>query len=705
MTTLIIDGKEIEVDPSLTLLQACELAGAEIPRFCYHERLSVAGNCRMCLVEWVGAPKPQASCALQVRDIQPRRDGTPARINTNSPLARRAREGVMEFLLINHPLDCPICDQGGECDLQDQAMGYGRAAFNRFGESKRAVEEKYMGPLIKTIMTRCIHCTRCIRFGTEIAGVPDLGATGRGEDMEVVTYLEKAMESELSGNVIDLCPVGALTSKPYAFTARPWELRKTESIDVMDALGSSIRVDCRGREVVRILPRVHEDVNEEWISDKTRFIWDGLRRQRLDTPYIRKNGKLAPAGWAEALGVVAEKMKTAPAKMAAIVGDLAAAEEIKALKDLMTSLGVVHIDCRQDGAALGGPRPSYLFNTTIAGLEAADAILLIGTNPRWEAPVLNARIRKTWLNGDLKVGNVGDAFDLTYPVEQLGANVNVLEQLAGGTHPFAKVLSAAKRPMLILGQGALARADGLAILKLAVKIAASTGMIGPKGAVGEGGWNGFNVLHGAASRVGALDLGFVPGQGGRNVAGILDGASKGEIELVYLLGADEIDMDRLGSAFVVYQGTHGDAGANRADVVFPGAAYTEKSGLYVNTEGRVQIANRAAFPPGEAKEDWAILRALSEVVGKTLPYDTLEALRDAIVAEAPQFALLDRVPDGPGPDPAIWDVIGADGPLDTNTALRSSVHDFYLTNPIARASETMAECSRLFVQRTKMAAE
>ncbi|MCH8858083.1 MAG: NADH-quinone oxidoreductase subunit G, partial [Proteobacteria bacterium] len=412
MTTLIIDGKEIEVDPSLTLLQACELAGAEIPRFCYHERLSVAGNCRMCLVEWVGAPKPQASCALQVRDIQPRRDGTPARINTNSPLARRAREGVMEFLLINHPLDCPICDQGGECDLQDQAMGYGRAAFNRFGENKRAVEEKYMGPLIKTIMTRCIHCTRCIRFGTEIAGVPDLGATGRGEDMEVVTYLEKAMESELSGNVIDLCPVGALTSKPYAFTARPWELRKTESIDVMDALGSSIRVDCRGREVVRILPRVHEDVNEEWISDKTRFIWDGLRRQRLDTPYIRKNGKLAPAGWAEALGVVAEKMKTAPAKMAAIVGDLAAAEEIKALKDLMTSLGVVHIDCRQDGAALGGPRPSYLFNTTIAVLEAADAILLIGTNPRWEAPVLNARIRKTWLNCDLKVGNVGDAFDL-----------------------------------------------------------------------------------------------------------------------------------------------------------------------------------------------------------------------------------------------------------------------------------------------------
>ena len=705
MTTLIIDGKEIEVDPSLTLLQACELAGAEIPRFCYHERLSVAGNCRMCLVEWVGAPKPQASCALQVRDIQPRRDGTPARINTNSPLARRAREGVMEFLLINHPLDCPICDQGGECDLQDQAMGYGRAAFNRFGESKRAVEEKYMGPLIKTIMTRCIHCTRCIRFGTEIAGVPDLGATGRGEDMEVVTYLEKAMESELSGNVIDLCPVGALTSKPYAFTARPWELRKTESIDVMDALGSSIRVDCRGREVVRILPRVHEDVNEEWISDKTRFIWDGLRRQRLDTPYIRKNGKLAPAGWAEALGVVAEKMKTAPAKMDAIVGDLAAAEEIKALKDLMTSLGVVHIDCRQDGAVLGGPRPSYLFNTTIAGLEAADAILLIGSNPRWEAPVLNARIRKTWLNGDLKVGNVGDAFDLTYPVEQLGANANVLEQLAGGTHPFAKVLSAAKRPMLILGQGALARADGLAILKLAVKIAASTGMIGPKGAVGEGGWNGFNVLHGAASRVAALDLGFVPGHGGRNVAGILDGASKGEIELVYLLGADEIDMDRLGSAFVVYQGTHGDAGANRADVILPGAAYTEKSGLYVNTEGRVQIANRAAFPPGEAKEDWAILRALSEVVGKTLPYDTLEALRDAIVAEAPQFALLDRVPDGPGPDPAIWDVIGADGPLDTNTALRSSVHDFYLTNPIARASETMAECSRLFVQRTKMAAE
>src|SRR5580765_3730514 len=527
MSKLIIDGKEIEADPSLTLLQACEMAGAEIPRFCYHERLSIAGNCRMCLVEWVGSPKPQASCALQVRDIPPNRDGTPAKINTNSPVARKAREGVMEFLLINHPLDCPICDQGGECDLQDQAMGYGRAAFNRYREHKRAVEDKYMGPLVKTSMNRCIHCTRCIRFSTEVAGVPDLGATGRGEDMEITTYLEKAIESELSGNVIDLCPVGALLSKPYSFTARPWELRKTESIDVMDAMGCNIQIDSRGREVMRFLPRINEAVNEEWLGDKSRFVWDGLKRQRLDRPYIRKNGKLEPATWGEALALVASKLKaTAPGKIAAIAGDLAAAEEIKALKDLMRSFGVANLDCRQDGAKVGAsPRQGYLFNTTFQGVEAADALLLIGTNPRWEAPVLNARIRKTWLNGNLKIANVGAPYALTYPVQQLGTGASVLEEIAAGTHAFADVLKNAKRPMLILGQGALARADGAAILKLAARIASATGMIGPAGAPHEGGWNGFNVLHMAASRVGALDLGFTPAPGGRDTDGILDGAS------------------------------------------------------------------------------------------------------------------------------------------------------------------------------------
>jgi len=707
MTKLIIDGKEIDADPSLTLLQACEMAGAEIPRFCYHERLSIAGNCRMCLVEWVGSPKPQASCALQVRDIPPNRDGTPAKINTTSPVARKAREGVMEFLLINHPLDCPICDQGGECDLQDQAMGYGRAAFNRYREHKRAVEDKYMGPLVKTSMNRCIHCTRCIRFSTEIAGVPDLGATGRGEDMEITTYLEKAIESELSGNVIDLCPVGALLSKPYSFTARPWELHKTESIDVMDAMGCNIRVDSRGREVMRFQPRVNEGVNEEWLGDKSRFVWDGLKRQRLDRPYVRRNGKLQPVAWNEAFALVAEKLNTTPpSKMAAIVGDLAAAEEIKALKDLMGAFKVTNLDCRQDGAKFtAAPRQNYLFNSTFQGIEAADALLLIGTNPRWEAPVLNARIRKAWLNGKLRIANVGRSYDLTYPVEQLGTSASILADIAAGTHAFAQILKDAKRPMLILGQGALARADGAAIHNLAARIASASGMIGPAGSPAEGGWNGFNVLHIAAARVGALDLGFVPGAGGRDVARILDGSEKSEIDFVYLLGADEIDTGRFGRAFVVYQGTHGDAGAHRADVVLPGAAYTEKSGLYVNSEGRVQLANRATFPPGDAKEDWAILRALSEVAGKRLPYDDIEMLRLKLTEDAPHFAKRDEAPQSPGADPAIWDAIGAPGAVDAKLPLESPIADFYLTNPIARASETMAECSRLFVQRTSMAAE
>ncbi len=701
---LIVDGKEIEADDGLTLLQACEQAGAEIPRFCYHERLSVAGNCRMCLVEWVGAPKPQASCALQVRDIFPNKDGTPAKINTKSPYVRKAREGVMEFLLINHPLDCPICDQGGECDLQDQAMGYGRAAFHRFNENKRAVEDKYMGPLVKTIMTRCIQCTRCVRFATEVAGVPDLGATGRGEDMEITTYLEKAFASELSGNVVDLCPVGALTSKPYAFNARPWELRKTESIDVMDAQGCNIRVDTRGTAVLRVLPRLNEEINEEWISDKARHACDGLMRQRLDRPYVRKNGKLQPVSWNEAFATIAARAaETKSERMAAIVGDLSAAEEIKALKDLMNALGAANLDCRQDGAKLGGARQSYLFNTTIAGVEAADAILLIGCNPRWEAPVLNARIRKTWLNGALKVTNIGPTVDLTYPVQQLGAGVDVLEAIATGSHDFAKVLKDAKRPMIIVGSGAVARTDGAALLNLAAKIASDTGMIGPAGSADEGGWNGFNVLHTAASRVAALDLGFVKG---RDVAGIIDGAQKGEIDFIYLLGADECDVGHLGRAFVVYQGSHGDAGAHNADVVLPGAAYTEKEGLYVNFEGRVQRAERAAFPPGDAKEDWTILRALSDALGKKLAYDNLGDLRKAIVADAPHFADLGKAPVHAGADASVWSAVGAEGSLDTHIPFSHAIGDYYLTNAIARASATMVTCSQEFVTGThKMAAE
>jgi NADH-quinone oxidoreductase subunit G len=703
---LIVDGKEIEAEDTITLLQACEQAGAEIPRFCYHERLSVAGNCRMCLVEWVGAPKPQASCALQVKDIFPNKDGTPAKINTTSPLVRKAREGVMEFLLINHPLDCPICDQGGECDLQDQAMGYGRANFHRFKENKRAVEDKYMGPLIKTIMTRCIQCTRCIRFATEVAGVPDLGATGRGEDMEITTYLEKAFASEMSGNAVDLCPVGALTSKPYAFNARPWELSKTESVDVMDAQGCNIRVDTRGSEVMRVLPRLNESINEEWTSDKARHACDGLRRQRLDRPYIRRSGKLQPATWAQAFAAIASRIG-APERAAAIVGDLAAAEEIKALKDLMFAIGSPNFDCRQDGAKLEQiPRQSYLFNTSIASVEAADALLLIGTNLRWEAPVLNVRVRKTWLAGNIKIANVGAPYDLTYPVEQLGQSASVLADIASGAHPFANVLKSAKRPMLIIGPGALARPDGAALLKLAVKIAGDTGMIGPPGRPPEGGWNGFNVLHTAASRVAGLDLNFLPHQGGRDVAGIVEGAARGDIDFVYLLGADEIDMSALGRAFVVYQGTHGDAGAHRADVVLPGAAYTEKDGTYVNFEGRVQRAERAAFPPGDAKEDWAILRALSDVIGRRLPYDNADALRAAMAKDAPQLADIDVLPPQPGADLTIWDAIGVKGEIDQEAPLASPINDFYLTNPIARASPTMAECSRILVKGdTQMAAE
>ena len=664
MPKVTVDGIEVEVPAGATLLQACEAAGAEIPRFCYHERLSIAGNCRMCLIEVEKSPKPVASCAM------PAAEG--AVVRTNTELVKRAREGVMEFLLINHPLDCPICDQGGECDLQDQSMAYG-VDGSRFIENKRAVEEKYMGPLVKTVMTRCIQCTRCVRFATEVAGTPEIGAIGRGEDMEITTYLESTLTSELSANVVDLCPVGALTFRPTAFTARPWELRKTESVDVMDAVGSNIRVDARGSEVIRILPRLNEDVNEEWISDKTRFVADGLKTQRLDQPYVRTNGKLQPASWDEAFAAIAAKLKDAKGeRIAAIAGDLVAAEEMKALKDLFVSLGSPNIDCRQDGAKIGGARSGYIFNTTITGIEDADAILIIGSDPRKEAPILNARIRKRSRVGGLKVGVIGPRVDLTFDYDHLGAGTDTLKSLASGGG-FADVLKNAKSAMIIVGQGALTRADGAAVLAAAVALAKSTGA-------------SFNMLHTAAARVAGLDLGLVPDAGGRDVAGILDGAAKGEIDVVYLLGADEIDTDKLGSAFVIYQGTHGDKGAHRADVILPGAAYTEKDGLYANTEGRVQRGNRAAFPPGDAREDWTILRALSATLGKTLPYDTLAALREAIIAAAPHFAAIDEVtPAGALPDLAA-------GTLDA-APFEVPVKDFHLTNPIARASKTMADCS------------
>src|SRR4051812_10093350 len=615
MTKVIIDGKELDVPPDYTLLQACEMAGAEIPRFCFHERLSIAGNCRMCLIEVVGGPpKPQASCAMAVKDLPPKKDGTPHVVSTRSPMVKKAREGVMEFLLINHPLDCPICDQGGECDLQDQAMAYGVDA-TRYRENKRAVEDKYIGVLVKTIMNRCIHCTRCVRFATEVAGVPELGAIGRGEDMEITTYLESAMTSELQGNVVDLCPVGALTSKPYAFAARPWELNKTESIDVMDALGSAIRVDTRGREVMRILPRVNEDVNEEWISDKTRHIVDGLRTQRLDQPYIRENGRLVPTSWPAAFAAIAAKLKGTKAdRVGAIAGDLATVEEMFALKELMGRLGATSIDCRQDGSALDPAlgRASYLFNATIAGIDQADGLMIIGANPRKEAPVLNARIRKRWRTGNLKIGVIGEKADLTYEYAYLGAGA---ETLAGFTNHAKAPLD---RQLWIVGQGALARPDGAAILAMAAKAAVSVGAI-------RDGWNGFSVLHTVASRVGGLDVGFVPSLSGLSAAKM---AQPDAFDVLFLLGADEVEIAP--GAFTVYIGTHGDQGAHRADVILPSAAYTEKSGLYVNTEGRVQMAARAAFPPGDAREDWAIIRALSEVLGHKLSYDSLSAVRAAL---------------------------------------------------------------------------
>jgi NADH-quinone oxidoreductase subunit G len=672
MPKVTVDGLTVEVPAGSNVLQACEAAGKEIPRFCYHDRLSVAGNCRMCLVEIEKAPpKPFASCAYPVADGMV--------VHTDTPMVRAARRGVMEFLLINHPLDCPICDQGGECDLQDQAMGYG-ADHSRYLENKRAVKDKNLGPLVKTVMTRCIHCTRCIRFITEIAGVPDLGATNRGENMEVGTYIEKALSSELSANIIDLCPVGALTSKPYAFVARPWELTKTDSVDVLDAVGCNIRVDARGPEVLRILPRVNEDVNEEWLGDKSRFALDGLKRRRLDRPWIRRDGKLMPATWPEAFAAIAEKLKGLPGeRIGAAAGDLCDAESMLALRDLMTALGSPNLDCRQDGAALDATRRDfYCFNTSIAGIEEADAILLIGTSPRTEAPVLNARIRKRWLAGGSTIGMIGPATDLTYDVTVVGAGPDAI---AGG---FTEALRAAKKPMIVLGQGALARPDGSAVLAAAWKLAGEVGALMPQ-------WHGFNILHTAAARVGGLDLGIVPGPGGKKLAQMLAGG----VDLLWLLGADEFPADRIGAnTFVVYQGHHGDAGAARADVILPGAAYTEKPGTYVNTEGRVQRGFLAVYPPGEAREDWKILRAFSEVIGKPLPYDDLGALRRRMEQVNPVFGRVGFLPrfgssdhTGPAGDPTAV----------TSDPLVLPITNYYQTDPISRASPTMAECAGGFL--------
>ena len=650
MAKVFVDGVEVEVPNGASVMQACELAGAEIPRFCYHERLSVAGNCRMCLVEVERAPKPVASCAYPVMDGM--------KVFTDTPMVRNARRGVMDFLLINHPLDCPICDQGGECDLQDQAVAYGKDS-SRFAEQKRSVKDKNIGPLIKTVMTRCIQCTRCIRFATEVAGVPELGATGRGEGMEVGTYVEKALSSELSGNLIDICPVGALTSRPYAFVSRPWELTKTDSIDVLDATGTPIRIDTRGPEVLRILPRQDEAINEEWMADRGRFAFDGLKRRRLDKPWVRRQGKFSSVTWAEAFSEIATRFQ---GRIGAVIGDTVDAEAIFALKSLMTALGSQNLDCRQAGEAITGEhRAHHLFNTSIAGIEAADRLLIIGSNPRLEAPVINARIRKATLAG-LKVAYVGPATDLTYAATQVGLDTDFL--------------AGAERPMVVLGRAALARPDGAGLLARAWALANPT----PE-------WNGFNLLHSFGGQVAALELGFLPGPGGLDLAGMMGGG----VDALWLLGADGFDTARIGrDTFVVYQGHHGDAGAARADVILPGAAYTEKEATWLNTEGRMQRAYTAVMPPGEAREDWKIIRAASAALGKPLPFDTLEALR----AEHPLFS-------GIIPDTAL--VAPPPAPV-SGEPFAPATNNYWQVDPITRASATMAECARV-AQTPGMAAE
>ncbi len=671
MPKLTINGTEVEVEPGTSIIQAAEMLGIEIPRFCYHDRLSVPANCRMCLVEVKGGPpKPVASCAMACAEGM--------EVETDSDMVRKARKGVMEFLLINHPLDCPICDQGGECDLQDQAMGYGYDR-SRYHENKRAVKDKQLGPLIKTVMTRCIHCTRCVRFGEEIAGVTEMGVLNRGEDVEIGTFVDKVISTELSGNMIDICPVGALTSKPYAFQSRPGELTKTEPFDVHDAVGSNIRVDSRGGEVKRVLPRLHEDINEEWISDKTRFAYDGLLNQRLDKPYVRdaETGRLRQSSWHEALAVAAEAMVNVKAnRMCGLVGDLVDVETTVALKDLLKEMGSENHECRVDGAMFDtSERSGYIMNTTIAGIEEADAILLVGTLPRWEASLINARIRKTWVDKKVPVGVIGPEADLTYPYEHLGDSVNALKTLKSGRSDFAKTLKDAEKPMIIIGMGALYRPDGAGIQALAREIADKFGMI-------KDDWNGFNMLHTAAGRVGALDVGF---------SGDFD---IDKMRLFYLVNVDTEILDFIPKdAFVIYQGHHGDRGAMRADVILPGAAYTEKSSLYVNTEGRVQLSARAVFPPGEAREDWKIIRALSETLDKPLAYNDVFELRERITTEWAHFENIDGIVK-----PEWSDFGDKEIEVDFDAPLAAAIDNFYMTNVICRASEIMAQCAESFVE-------
>lgn len=675
---VFVDDKSVLVDPGTTVLQAAAQSGVEIPRFCYHQRLAVAGNCRMCLVEIEKSPKLVAACAMPVMKGW--------RIKTNSEMTRKAREGVMEFLLVNHPLDCPICDQGGECDLQDQSMAFG-SDKSRFTDiqfsGKRAVEDKDVGPLIKTIMTRCIHCTRCIRFASEVAGIDDLGTTGRGSDMQVGTYVEKMFLSELSGNIIDLCPVGALTSKPYSFTARPWETRKVDSIDVLDAVGSNIVVTTRTGEVLRILPRTNDEINEEWLSDKSRFAYDGLKRQRLISPMLKCHGELVNVDWENALIAVGKSIKNAGPCVAAVAGGLADAEALVALKDMLNKLGS-EATCTEHTFPLTGSgtdlRSSYLLNNKITGLEDADLVLLVGTNPRFEAPLLNSRLRKAYIHKEQEVAMIGAKVDLTYKHTHLGDSPDILQQILDKSHPFAQKLASAKRPLIILGSDQLQRPDGAAILSAVQEI--SRGLA--KGSDNKV----LNVLHRVASQVAALDLGYTPG---------VDKIREMQPTVLFLLGADEGAITREDlpqDCFVVYLGSHGDAGAAIADAVLPGAAYTEKQATYVNTEGRAQQTLVAVTPPGLAREDWKIIRALSEIIGVKLPYDNMNEIRDRLEDVSPNLTKYGDVESANYFAQAAELAKLVTVKLDSSAFDLKQMHleDFYMTDAISRASPTMAKC-------------
>ena len=666
MPKIIVNNKEVEFEEGMTVLQACELAGAEIPRFCYHERLSIAGNCRMCLVEMEKSPKPIASCAM------PAAEGM--KIKTNTTFVEKARRGVMEFLLANHPLDCPVCDQGGECDLQDQSLFYGLDR-SRYTENKRQVKEKHMGPLIKTQMTRCIHCTRCVRFATEVAGIPELGAIGRGEDMEITTYLEKSMESELSANVIDLCPVGALTSKPYAFEARPWDLKKTETIDVMDGVGSNVRVDTYGWEVKRVLPRVNEDINEEWISDKTRYACDGLLKQRLDIPYIRIDGKLQKSNWDEATKIIISKLKSFnPNEIAGIVGDLADLEMIYSFKSFFEKcIGSTNIECREDRIYINPQeRMNYIFNSTINGIENSDLILLVGTNPRLEATILNARIRKAYVKNKIKIYSIGNPGDLTYPYEYIGSKTSIINEIALGSHEVSNKIKKSKKPIIIIGDSALYGKAGKYVFETFKNFLLANNLIRKD-------WNALNILTQQASRVGAIDLGIYSINEKENFS-FFDKLDNDEFKLIYLLGADNINFDK-NNKFVVYQGSHGDKGAAIADVILPGAAYTEKNGLFVNLEGKLQSAYKASYPPGEALEDWVIFKNLAKMMRRPLEFNGVKNLRE-IISKHIQF----KINNGPTKTKEI-DFI------DENISVKEI--DYYYTNAIARSSKIMSECRQI----------